>query len=93
VFRVVDTGTGFSADQLAKFNEPLTGAMKESMGLGLMMVKRLMAGAYCVTWGVGGRQHGCAVQLGRAWAWGSSWSSTSWRVRGTDSGLGPGHRQ
>ncbi|GAX82683.1 hypothetical protein CEUSTIGMA_g10109.t1 [Chlamydomonas eustigma] len=42
-FLVSDTGTGFSRDQLEKFNSPLSGTCKEEMGLGLAMVKRLMA--------------------------------------------------
>lgn len=42
--QVLDTGPGFSGEQLDKFNSPLQGTCKEQMGLGLMMVKRLMVG-------------------------------------------------
>ncbi|KAG2441227.1 hypothetical protein HYH02_010070 [Chlamydomonas schloesseri] len=41
--RVSDTGSGFSQEQLEKFNSPLTGSPAEQLGLGLTMVKRTMA--------------------------------------------------
>ncbi|GLI65151.1 hypothetical protein VaNZ11_008554, partial [Volvox africanus] len=41
--RVTDTGSGFTAEQLDKFNSPLTGSPEEQLGLGLTMVKRTMA--------------------------------------------------
>ncbi|KAG2494718.1 hypothetical protein HYH03_007232 [Edaphochlamys debaryana] len=41
--RVLDTGTGFSAEQIDKYNSPLTGSPTEQLGLGLTMVKRTMA--------------------------------------------------
>ncbi|GIL67992.1 hypothetical protein Vafri_21258 [Volvox africanus] len=41
--RVIDTGAGFTAEQLDKFNSPLTGSPEEQLGLGLTMVKRTMA--------------------------------------------------
>ncbi|GIL78695.1 hypothetical protein Vretifemale_8103 [Volvox reticuliferus] len=41
--RVTDTGTGFTPEQLDKFNSPLTGSPAEQLGLGLTMVKRTMA--------------------------------------------------
>ncbi|KAL6757355.1 hypothetical protein V8C86DRAFT_1687312 [Haematococcus lacustris] len=42
--RVEDTGPGISQELLQRFNAPLTGSASEQMGLGLAMVKRLMAG-------------------------------------------------
>uniref|UniRef100_A0A7S3VM44 histidine kinase n=1 Tax=Dunaliella tertiolecta TaxID=3047 RepID=A0A7S3VM44_DUNTE len=42
--RVTDTGPGFTPEQLEKYNAPLNGEPGEQVGLGLMMVRRLMAG-------------------------------------------------
>eukprot|EP00798_Chlamydomonas_sp_ICE-L_P026574 gene26574-18341_t len=42
-FRCEDTGTGLSPEQLEKFNRPIQASCAEQLGLGLMMVKRLMA--------------------------------------------------